>query len=74
LKKRIPFSSKKEGADYLETFGLTDFGKEAEGLLFNLKEDPRQSTNLYAEHPEKVEQMRALQKRYTGGERCAPSR
>jgi|TARA_B100001093_G_scaffold237657_1_gene227684 hypothetical protein len=33
-----------------------------------------QSTNLYAEHPEKVEKMRALLKRYTGGERCAPSR
>ncbi len=65
-------SSKKESADYLEYFGLEDYGKDNEGLLFNLKDDPRQSKDLYAEHPEKVEQMRALLKRYTGGERCAP--
>jgi len=66
-------ASKKERADYLEHFGLTDFGKDDDGLLFNLKEDPRQSQNLSADHPEKVEQMRALLKRYIGGERCAPS-
>lgn len=67
-------ASKKESKEYLEYFGLTEFEKETPGLLFNLKEDPRQSTNLYADHPEKVESMRSLLKRYTGGERCAPSR
>ncbi len=67
-------ASKKESAKYLEYFGLEAYGKGHQGLLFNLKEDPRQSKNVYAEHPEKVEAMRALLKRYTSGERCAPDR
>ncbi|MEM1444404.1 MAG: sulfatase-like hydrolase/transferase, partial [Verrucomicrobiota bacterium] len=67
-------SAKKESQDYLDYFGLTDFGKEAPGLLFNLRKDPRQSKNLYAEHPEKVEAMSALLQRYLDGERCAPER
>ena len=65
-------ASKKEGKHYLEYFGLSDFGKDRDGLLFNLKNDPRQSKDLSGEYPEKVEQMRALLKRYVGGERCAP--
>ena len=65
-------ASKKEGKHYLEYFGLSDFGKDRDGLLFNLKNDPRQSRDLSGEYPEKVEQMRALLKRYVGGERCAP--
>ena len=65
-------ASKKEGTHYLEYFGLSDFGKDCDGLLFNLKNDPRQSKDLSGEYPEKVEQMRALLKRYMGGERCAP--
>lgn len=65
-------ASKKEGTHYLEYFGLSEFGKDLDGLLFNLRVDPRQSRDLSGEHPEKVEQMRALLKRYLGGERCAP--
>lgn len=65
-------ASKKEGTHYLEYFGLSEFGKDRDGLLFNLRVDPRQSRDLSGEHPEKVEQMRALLKRYLGGERCAP--
>ena len=42
--------------------------------LFNLKDDPRQSKDLYAEHPDKVASMRNLLHRYIAGERCAPSR
>ncbi|MEM1443701.1 MAG: arylsulfatase, partial [Verrucomicrobiota bacterium] len=60
-------SAKKESQDYLDYFGLTDFGKDAPGLLFNLRKDPRQSKNLYAEHPEKVEAMSALLQRYLDG-------
>lgn len=65
-------AAKKESAHYLNYFGLEAYGKGHEGLLFNLKSDPRQSKNLYAKHPEKVEQMRSLLKRYLDGERCAP--
>ena len=64
----------KEPKAYLKHFGLDPFGKGHEGLLFNLKEDPRQTKNLYADHPEKVASMRALLKRYVAGERCAPPR
>jgi len=67
-------SAKKESKSYLQRFGLEAYGKGHPGLLFNLKNDPRQSTNLYAKHPEKVKAMRALLKRYLAGERCAPAR
>ncbi|MGD9418403.1 MAG: sulfatase family protein [Verrucomicrobiota bacterium JB025] len=63
-----------EPAAYLEHFGLKVYPKDNPGLLFNLKDDPRQSKNLYQQHPEKVTAMRALLKRYVGGERCAPER
>lgn len=64
----------KEPESYLKHFGLESYGKGNEGLLFNLSEDPRQSNNLYAEHPEKVASMRSLLERYIAGERCAPVR
>ena len=67
-------AAKKESKNYLQHFKLEAYGKGHPGLLFNLKEDPRQSKNLYAKHPEKVESMRSLLKRYIGGERCAPAR
>jgi len=67
-------AAKKESKSYLEHFGLETWPKGSPGLLFNLREDPRQSKNRYAEHPEKVEDMRSLLKRYLGGERCAPHR
>ena len=65
-------SAKKESTAYLKRFGLKAYGKGHDGLLFNLNEDPRQSKNLYAQHPEKVTALRALLKRYLAGERCAP--
>ena len=67
-------SAKKESQSYLNHFGLAAFPRKNPGLLFNLAKDPRQSTNLYAKHPEKVANMRSLLKRYIGGERCAPVR
>ena len=67
-------ASKKEAPGYLKRFGLEAYGKGHEGLLFNLKKDPRQAKNLYAEHPEKVAAMRSLLQRYRDGERCAPAR
>ena len=67
-------AAKKESKSYLSHFGLEAYGKGHTGLLFNLKEDPRQSNNLYAKHPDKVNSMRSLLKRYIAGERCAPTR
>ncbi|MGJ8726336.1 MAG: sulfatase family protein [Roseibacillus sp.] len=67
-------AAQKEKKSYLEHFELKTFSKETEGLLFNLKEDSRQSQNVAEEHPEKVAAMRALLDRYVGGERCAPER
>ena len=64
----------KERGDYLNHFGLTAFPKDAPGLLFNLQEDPRQSTNLYDQYPEKVKAMSELLSGYLDGERCAPER
>ena len=63
---------RKAPEEYLTHFKLPAFGTGNEGLLFNLKEDPRQSHDLYAKHPDKVKSMRSLLKRYLGGERCAP--
>jgi arylsulfatase A-like enzyme len=42
------------------------------GLLYNLKDDPAQHTNLFSSHPEKVTEMKALLERYMAGEGCAP--
>ena len=66
-------AAQKETAEYLKHFNLKAFDKEP-ALLFNLKEDPRQSNNLYSKHPEKVKAMRTLLERYKAGERCAPKR
>lgn len=42
------------------------------GLLYNLAKDPGQHTNLYARHPQKVNEMKALLDRYRNGDGCAP--
>jgi len=67
-------TTRKEPASYLIHFQLSSFNETEPGLLFNVKDDPRQSKNLYSEYPEKVKQMNALLERYIGGERCAPLR
>lgn len=67
-------SAKRESQRYLDHFGLHEFGKDQPGLLFNLRQDPRQSKNLYERHPDRVASMSALLQRYLDGERCAPSR
>ena len=73
---RKPDVEKKDWAkaeSYLRHFGLDPYGKGHDGLLFNLKEDPRQSMNVYSKHPELVQSMRSLLRRYVNGERCAPT-
>ncbi|BDS07987.1 arylsulfatase [Oceaniferula spumae] len=59
---------------YLEHFGFKTWPKDTPGLLFNLKDDPRQTKNLYSQQPERVKAMQALLQRYVKGERCAPKR
>ena len=67
-------SAVKEPADYLEHFSFTEFPQGTLGLLFNLKTDPRQTTNLYEKYPDKVQEMKKLLASYLSGKRCAPSR
>ncbi|MGJ8639005.1 MAG: sulfatase family protein [Opitutaceae bacterium] len=67
-------SAQKEPDAYLKHFTLQTYPKNTPGLLFNLKDDPRQSKNLYNANPERVKAMSALLERYVAGERCAPER
>jgi hypothetical protein len=67
-------AAKRESPAYLEHFGLKAYGKGHEGLLFNLKEDPRQSDNLYAKYPERVKKMGELLQSYLDGRPCAPNK
>lgn len=62
----------KEPPAYLEHFQMESFGSQGPGLLFNLREDPRQTTNLHPQYPEKVASMRRLLKEYIAGKRSAP--
>jgi len=63
-----------EPKKYLNHFDLKTYPKATPGLLFNLKDDPRQAHNLYDKHPEKIAAMKTLLKRYLDGEGCAPTR
>ena len=65
---------RKEPVAYLHHFGLPSYTKDNPGLLYNLRNDPRQTKNRYNEEPERVASMRALLRRYIAGERCAPLR
>jgi arylsulfatase A-like enzyme len=42
------------------------------GALYNLREDPREVKNLYAQNPERVRAMQALLERYKTQPRTAP--
>ena len=59
---------------YLAYFGLQKFPENTPGLLFNLKDDLRQTKNVYNENPERVNAMSELLESYVAGERCAPER
>ena len=65
-------AAKKEKSAYLNHFDLGPYGQGHEGLLFNLKKDPRQSNNLYAKFPDRVIKMRSLLKEYLSGKPCSP--
>ena len=65
-------AARKEKSAYLNHFGLDPYGQGHEGLLFNLKKDPRQSENLYNKYPDRVQKMKALLQEYLDGKPCAP--
>ena len=67
-------AARKEPKKYLNYFGLKPYGKGNQGLLFNLKNDPRQSINLYDKYSDRVFKMRALLKEYLDGKPCAPGK
>lgn len=52
---------------YAEARGYIAHGQPGE--FYNLSVDPEQKKNVYAEHPEKVEQMKALLEKYKTEER-----
>ena len=55
-----------------EKHGIRKHDQPAE--LFHLKEDLRETTNLYAQYPERVKEMRALLEKYKSEGRSVPPR
>ncbi len=44
----------------LKDFALPEKNPDAPGQLYNLETDPGETTNLYAEHPELVKELKSL--------------
>jgi len=42
------------------------------GQLYNLDDDPGETTNVYARHPDKVKALTAIVKKYESSGRSAP--
>ena len=61
-----------EPAWFKQKYGIKQHAEPAE--LFHLGEDLRETTNLYAQYPERVKQMRALLKKYQEEGRSVPHR
>jgi arylsulfatase A-like enzyme len=61
-----------EPAWWRERFGVKPHDQPAE--LFHLKEDLRETTNVYAQYPDRVKQMRALLEKYKTADRSVPLR
>ncbi|MEO7651293.1 MAG: arylsulfatase, partial [Bryobacteraceae bacterium] len=61
-----------EPAAWRKRFGIQPHDQPAE--LFHLKEDLRETKNLYAQYPERVKEMRALLERYKSEGRSVPRR
>jgi arylsulfatase A-like enzyme len=67
------------GNDYhkwkgLDAYILPDTAPEAPGQLYNLANDPGETTNLYFKHPERVREMKALLDQSIAAGRSAPPR
>lgn len=52
--------------------GRTDFSQSPPMQLFNLAEDPGETNNLFADHPERVQRMQATLRKIIGDGRSTP--
>lgn len=61
-----------EKCESLHPYALPEKAPDAPGQLYNLDEDPGETTNLYFEHPEIVEQLRTQLHAYRDSGRSRP--
>lgn len=65
----------REGGDWsMKPFVLPDTDPDALGQLYNLADDPGETTNLYSKHPKIVAQLKAKLDEAVGAGRSAPAR
>jgi len=63
------------GGDWgMKRYALPDTDPGAPGQLYNLVDDPGETTNLYSKHPEVVTELKALLKQSKASGRSAPKR
>jgi arylsulfatase A-like enzyme len=58
----------------LKPFALSDTAPDAPGQLYNLVDDPGETTNVYPQHPEIVQELKALLEKSRREGRSAPTR
>ncbi|MGA0898846.1 MAG: sulfatase family protein [Luteolibacter sp.] len=68
------YRRKSQFLEGLEKYIIEDTAPDAAGQLYNLAEDPGETTNLYFKHPEKVKEMKALLDQSLASGRSAPLR
>ena len=68
------YERKSEFLAGLQQYIIPDTEPDAPGQLYNLKDDPGETTNLYFKHPEKVKEMKALLDQSLASGRSAPVR
>ncbi|MGC6426040.1 MAG: sulfatase family protein [Akkermansiaceae bacterium] len=64
----------KPGAWGMKKYALPDNDPEAPGQLFNLNDDPGETTNLFSKHPEVVKKLKALLEESKASGRTAVSK
>lgn len=65
----------REAGDWsMKPYQLPDTDPDAPGQLYNLKDDPGETTNLYSKHPEKVAELKAMLDATVQAGRSAPRR
>jgi hypothetical protein len=66
------------GNDYekgpMRRYALPDTAPDAPGQLYNLDEDPGETTNLYHKHPEIVKELKGKLEEFKKSGRSAPKR
>ena len=58
----------------MKQYALPEKAPKALGQLYNLKTDPGETTNLYFEEPEIVEELKAKLEEFKRTRRSAPNR